>query len=79
MCLNARFLSFALLRSELAGQCARAGRWDQGVLLLERMKSNRATPPDARTYSCLIKACAEDANLEDALAYLSEMRAVGLA
>lgn len=60
-------------------QCARAGRWDQGVLLLERMKSNPATPPDAQTYSYLINACAKDANLEDALAYLTEMRAVGLA
>lgn len=48
-------------------------------MLLERMKSNPATPPDARTYSCLIKACAEDANLEDALSYLIEMRNVGLA
>lgn len=47
--------------------------------LLERMKSNPATPPDAQTYSYLINACAKDANLEEALAYLTEMRAVGLA
>ena len=60
-------------------QCARAGRWDRGAVLLEKMKANPATPPDARTYASLIDACAKDDNWEGGLFFLAEMQEMGIA
>lgn len=52
--------------------------WDQGAILLDKMKSSVATKPDTRTYSCLIDACAKAGDGQRAVAYLHEMLRSGI-
>lgn len=57
----------------LLPQCARAGMWNRGAVLLEKMKKSNTAKPDTRSYTCLIDACAKAEDGTRAIAYLNEM------
>lgn len=59
-------------------QCARAGRWHEGVVILEKMKGNPEASPDARSFASLIDACAKAENWEKGLYYLNDMQHAGV-